>query len=404
MLGTLPDGPVRLTRRAPRVSYVTVVVLLVVMTAIGACTSGRASGRAPDRAAGNGDVRTALTYAYRTEAEFVVVGDGHVAATIPVRDKQLSQPRWTMDGQHFAVLQRDRHTRAAADNRLIVVDARSGRSSNMPCPFCASQAPIGAAGMLELQQEPGVGGVPTAAVASYDLSGRTKNHDLTLSQQIGIDSQLVAGSLSDALLLDLSPSGFAFDRIRDDGRVIPAGAQPRPPNIQRGGYFLSIDAASGRSLPGDSGGEYAVALHATAESGDCATAGEVTMLTPGRKPERFDLEKFRPTRNPNRLPVAMRAESVRWAQDQSLHAIVTAGLCDGTDSYTTPPSEWRLSGSHWTAASSDGLAEEIPTSGGLLELRRNATSTSRGYDLVFEQSGKKTSIADSVLTLLPPPT
>ncbi|MGW6699793.1 FG-GAP repeat domain-containing protein [Nocardia sp. NPDC055049] len=318
-------------------------------------------------AASNVQVIEPSTFAYATATELVVVR----GVREPIREKiSFSQSYggivWTQDGRYATILTNDKPgVELRSEKRtLVVIDSHSGNTRRLPCPLCVGLAAIGndlilASQMTQDYSTHGFG------ILRFALSNNRPAVELATAVRGDVKGEM-NGNIKEAFVPAGTPGGalvgaFAeqcenrFLLLRSDGSFDRIGKRKIPGYGGGSGCSYSDgpaaikDASTGSPV-------FAVALIVGSVQNDCAARHEVLLLSlDGKEAVNTDLSALDPPGYRRGVDTQVVVSDLWWDESGNLHAVMLAGVCDGTDSMTTLPTEWVLKETRWVQVSHEGI-------------------------------------------------
>ncbi|MFE5810553.1 hypothetical protein [Streptomyces sp. NPDC056491] len=373
---------------------------------------GTADGR-PSQASSNGATAGPAAapaggtpYAYTTEQELVLVRGDRPPTRVPrvfdLADPHRNKVVWTHDGHRVAFFSDDELLDRRDDTRLITVDARTGEVRRLPCPGCHDLAPVGDHDVMVLSYEPGPTGAfridldrPTAPRTELDngshwqpqLLGATPTHVLTGQYEMsGGDPGM------ELRLNDLDTAGITVYPRFDSNAYMPA------------------------ALAAVGGGER-IAVAARHNPGGCTAPFPIHVLGPKGEVGGSDQSAALPPGYIDGVTGGIDVSDLWWGPDRHLYATISAWTCDksqdprdGKKRPHRPATLFRLDGDRWVSAGDQPatvvrpldhgirMVLVVPDCNGPVERTDGITYCNTG-SLYREEAGKRTKVADNVLSL-----
>jgi hypothetical protein len=334
--------------------------------------------------------RSPFVYAYTTNDHLIVMRDATVVSNRPYKPaSKYVQPTWTVDHRYLAVVE-DVAEGDPPDGELrhiTVIDSADGSTHELPCRWCKSLAAIGGSLVLADQEtlHAGEGDTSLETVLRVDVASADPPVQLTTKLPTLRYGQFLAGGDGRAFFFGYEQDGQQEDYyvMGPDGRSTLIARRRLSTRTDETGkrYLRGIGAIAPIMIAG-ADPVFAVPGHFERQGNQCGSSSELYVLGHGAEPVRIDISRFTPASSGGR-DTATTVGDAWWGVDHKLHAIVLAGICDNTDSYTTPPSEWRLIDGSWQKASPDyvyHVAELSPDS--RLVIRGAKATTGKGLFLM----------------------
>ncbi|MFE5285465.1 FG-GAP repeat domain-containing protein [Nocardia sp. NPDC056611] len=307
------------------------------------------------------------TFAYATKTELVVVrGDRELAREKISFTKSYGGITWTQDGRYVAILTDEKPgvELRSEKRRLIVVDSESGKTRRLPCPLCSGLAAIGKDAILASQVTKDYS-THGFGLLRFDLSGSRPAVELATGVRGDVkgeensnikEARILAGVSGGALV-----GAFAekcenrFLLLRSDSTFDGIGRRKIPAYGRNYGCYYG-DGVVASKIASDGSPVFAVALVVNSVQNDCAARHEVLLLSlDGQGAVSTDLSALDPPGYQRGVETHVAVSDLWWDGAGRLHAIMYAGVCDGTDSMTTLPTEWLLEGNSWVQVTPEGI-------------------------------------------------
>jgi hypothetical protein len=347
-------------------------------------------------------------YLYVTEDALVVMRPGREV----VRVKRLSDSAdsagyktiWTRSGRYVAMLS-DTGVRQddSAETALIVVEVGTGRVERLPCAHCDDLTAIGEDSVLTLAYWPD------------DPVPRFLTHDLRTSSSEASPFQVDQSGLSVPSLLVSSHDRVIVGKYID-GELLtmsdPAGGFRREL-----GHFRS-NAYMPAAVSGHRGADAVFAVAFRAEPGTCGPFPIHLFRSDGEE-VRTDMSNVIPGGRPS-AKRGLDVNDLWWEPDGHFHASIDVVSCDNPEpndasARTVSKSVWRLDGTVWLRRTAEpaltmrrvGPDTEValrPHDCDKVPPGREPVLYCNSGALILEHAGKRTPIADDVLTVSTPAT
>lgn len=405
-----------------RLAILVVLVLAVAVAGTLLATRDGGDGARGDGKKGAGDRPTSLPsadvtpYAYTTEDELVLIRDGRPPVRVPrvfdVGDAQQNTVVWSHDGRQLAFFSDDALLAQPENSRLITVDAATGEVRRLRCPNCYDLAPVGDHDVAVLRSDPAATRVlrfdltdPKAAATAVTalpgngsdwqirFLGGTRNHLLTAQYTT------VAGgdTAMDLRLLDAEGRQIASYLPFDSNAYMPAA-------------LATV------------GGKDRIAVAVRNNPGGCVAPFPIHLLDLNATAPYTDQSAALPPGYIPRVTGGIEVRDLWWAPDRHLYATISAWTCDNSKRIENdkqrlhrPATLFRLDGKKWVSAGDQPatvvrpldhdtrMVLTIPDCVGSQSKDTTATYCNTG-PLYRERDGRRTKVADAVLSLSAPPT
>lgn len=352
-------------------------------------------------------------YAYGTGGYFVLMRGSQEVARVQRsfdnEDPDNNQVAWTFDGRYVAFLSRSAdpltdHT----PGQLIVVNTATSAVSRLSCPSCDTLTAVSGDTVLTLNRSD-----QGYQMYSFDLASSKPGTPVDMSGleypeayngfMAGAAGQVLVGfqgakdySTNGIYLMKADGSSGAYSKeIPDQGRAISAVAAEQ--------------TAYNRA-------EIAVVLHDYdgERRGKCVGTESLKLISMSGTEVDTDMSTARPSTDGDTHRNGWRFDDLWWGPDGHLHAIITASTCNasGDSLSVTPDSLYRLDGNLWVQedASSVTLERIFSATAKAVVTEQDCTidrSIPKYYcgtgPLYFEESGKRSLVADHVILISTPP-
>ncbi|GGT03892.1 hypothetical protein [Streptomyces chromofuscus] len=419
------SGAPRGRRPGITVGRLAVLVVLALVVAVGAtllATWGDGGGGQDGRnGAGAGRPSPAPSvdgtpYAYTTEKELVLMRGDRPLARVPrvfdLADTQQNTVVWTHDGRRLAFFSDDALLERTEDTRLITVDARTGEVRRLPCPGCYDLAPVAEHEVAVLRWDsdatralrfdltrPKAAGTEITAPAGNGSSWQIRFLGGTRSHLLTAQYTTVAGSdtAMDLRLLDRDGQEVAAYPPFDSNAYMPAA-------LATLGDRERI-AVAARQNPGGCAAPFPI--HPLGLNGEVGGSDQSAALPPGFLPG---------------VTGGIEVNDLWWGPDRHLYATISAWTCDNSrraeddkQRLHRPATLFRLDGDKWVSAGDQPatvvrpldrdtrMVLAIPDCVGRTNRDDGVTYCNTGT-LHRERDGKRTEVADGVLSLSAPAT
>ncbi|MEV7996883.1 hypothetical protein AB0O67_34885 [Streptomyces sp. NPDC086077] len=357
-------------------------------------------------------------YAYTTEKELVLMRGDRPLARVPrvfdLGDEHQNTVVWTHDGRRLAFFSDDALLERTEDTRLITVDARTGEVRRLPCPNCYDLAPIADHEVAVLRWDSEA--TPTRALR-FDLT-HPEAAGTEITAPVGNGSgwaiSFLGGTRSHLLTAQyttVSGGDTAMDlRLLDrDGKEV-AAYSPFDSNAYMPAALATLGdreliAVAARQNPGGCAAPFPV--HPLGLNGEVGGSDQSAALPPGFLPG---------------VTGGIEVNDLWWGPDQHLYATISAWTCDNNEGAEDdkqrphrPSTLFRLDGEKWVSAGDQPatvvrpldretrMVLTIPDCVGRTHHDDAVTHCSTG-PLHREHDGKRTKVADGVLSLSAPAT
>lgn len=365
-------------------------------------------------AASNVHVIESSTFAYATTTELVVVrGVRELVREKISFSKSYGGIVWTQDGRYATILTNDKPgVELRSEKRtLVVIDSISGTTRRLPCPLCVGLAAIGTDQILasQLTKEYSTHGF---GLLRFALSRSGPAVELATAVRGDVKGE-TNGNITEAFILAGTPGGalvgaFAekcenrFVILRSDGSFDRIGKR-KVPGYGRGTSCSYGDGPAASRLTSTGLPVFAVALKVNSVQNDCAVRDEVLLLSlDGQAALNTDLSALDPPGYRPGIDTQVLVSDLWWDRSGRLHAVISAGVCDGTDSMTTLPTEWVLNETKWVQVSGEGIVakRELNDNVDLVIALRDKSELDGTLFSVYRSGRHK--IADGVVALETP--
>ena len=345
-------------------------------------------------------------YAYATLSNFVLMRGGHEVARVKrpfsVDDAETSKIAWTFDGRYVVFLSQAEYIGHRQDHpamQLDIVDARTGALRSLPCPYCDTIAAVGGDTILALTAHTNG---QVSEMRSFDVSTSKPGAPVDMSglQNGQVDyNTLLAGAGGQVLVEDGSTS---LD--------VPSSL-----------YLMKKDGSAGaysKQIPDEDPRIWAAAENTVYNEPEIAVVvakfGTDLVKLIGPSGEETDINMSTVPPPPDQCTSdAVTVRDLWWGSDGYLRAVISAGTCNATPDQgatsSSPFTLYRLDGNRWVQEDSDPVLAERVFSGGakakLIFTNHNTQSLfgDKNQSLYYEQSAKRTLLADDVILILTPP-
>ncbi|MEU6484446.1 hypothetical protein [Streptomyces sp. NPDC046887] len=377
---------------------------------------GPGSGRPPPASQSAG-----ASYAYTTEKGLVLMREGRPPVRVP-RVFDLADPLnntvvWTHDGRRVVFLSDDAMLEQPEETRLITVDAGTGGIRRLPCPGCYDLAPVGDHEVAVLgwqdgdtralrfdltDPDPDATGTrittPAGNGSSWQIRflGGTRDHLLTAQYTITADGD----------------TGMDLRLLDADGRETAAYRPPFDSNANMPAALATVGgrdriAVAARNNPGGCVAPFPI--HPLGLRGEVGGSDQTAALPPGYIAG---------------VTGGIDVRDLWWGPDRHLYATIAAWTCDNSrrteddkKKRHRPATLFRLDGDRWVSAGDQPatvvrpldrgtrMVLTIPDCVGRIDALGPADTVTycNTGTLHRERGGKRTKVADAVLSLSAPP-
>ncbi|MFF9056296.1 hypothetical protein ACF09Z_34695 [Streptomyces erythrochromogenes] len=350
-------------------------------------------------------------YAYTTEQELVLVRGDRPPTRVPrvfdLADPHRNKVVWSHDGHRVAFFSDDELLDRREDTRLITVDARTGEVLRLPCPGCHDLAPVGDHDVMVLSNE----------------SGATRAFRIDLDRPTAPRTKLDNGRHWQPQLLGATPTHVLTGRYELSGG--DPGMELRLNDLNTAGITVYPRFDSNAYMPAALaavGGGQRIAVAARHNPGGCTAPFPIHVLGPKGEVGGSDQSAALPPGYIAGVTGGIDVSDLWWGPDQHLYATISAWTCDkaqnaqdGKKRPHRPATLFRLDGDRWVSAGDQPatvvrpldrdtrMVLVIPDCNAPVE-RADAITYCNTGSLYREEAGKRTKVADDVLSLSAPAT
>ncbi len=359
---------------------------------------------------------TTPLYAYATGGFFVLMRGSQELARVKRsfdnEDSDNNQVAWTFDGRYVAFLSRSvdsGHTDAVSTpGQLDVVNATTGTVSSYSCPDCDTLAAVGSDTILALSRSD-----QGYQMHSFDLSSSKPGMPVDMSglQYPDAANELLAGAAGQTLVEYQGANGYSANGLylmKADGS---SGTYSREIPDQGRAVFSAAAEQTTYNTP-----EMAVVLrdYDGYRRGKCLETDSLKLISALGTEVNADMSTARPSTDGDAHRNGWRFDDLWWGPDGHLHAIISVSTCDerGVQQSVAADSLYRLDGNLWIQDDPSPVTLERTFSGtAKVTLTEQDCTTDKSIPeyycntgpLYFEESGKRSLVADHVILISTPP-